>query len=430
MSSNVTSFPRSIRPAPSPLGLYIRAGRNDHKELLNFLASGDAGFCGVVLDATQSERDAELREHVLGRRLDAILDPCTQQSAMPGGYTPAHGKLPWGKSQPHTMDDFVGAAGRRLIAALANTVKELNFTEVIAPTHFIDGADDPWLEVDVESVRRLRRRLDGIGADMVPIVYSLALPYAVFRNPEQRQLIIERLRDAPIEAVWLKVGGLGAANTATATCNYISATRDFFDLGVPVVGDHIGGLTGLSLLASGAVGGLAHGLAMKERFDARSWARLGGSRGFMPQPRVYFPHLDLMLERDAAKVLLESAPRAKTLFGCRDTACCRRGITDMLENPARHFLYQRTRQIQELSGIPEHLRLPRFLEKHVRPTTDQALKVATMDWNGNEQLARKAREHRKRLDNLRVALGELSQRHPPRHFALLPETRAAREARV
>lgn len=39
--SNVTHLrPRIVRPAPELLGLYLRAGRNDHKALLNLFAAG------------------------------------------------------------------------------------------------------------------------------------------------------------------------------------------------------------------------------------------------------------------------------------------------------------------------------------------------------------------------------------------------------
>jgi hypothetical protein len=37
MADNVTylSRPRAVRTPPEPLGLYFRAGRNDHKEHMN-----------------------------------------------------------------------------------------------------------------------------------------------------------------------------------------------------------------------------------------------------------------------------------------------------------------------------------------------------------------------------------------------------------
>ena len=57
----------------------------------------------------------------------------------------------------------------------------------------------------------------------------------------------------------------------------------------------------------------------------------------MPK-RVYVRELDLLLKPDEARLLLESAARARSLFGCRERHICPRGVQDMLENPARHFL--------------------------------------------------------------------------------------------
>ena len=64
MADNVTYLPRprAVRPAPDPVGLYVRAGRNDHKALLNLLSAGDLRCFGVVIDAVHVGRHRELRE--------------------------------------------------------------------------------------------------------------------------------------------------------------------------------------------------------------------------------------------------------------------------------------------------------------------------------------------------------------------------------
>jgi hypothetical protein len=43
---------RLVRLAPDPLGLYVRAGRQDQKDLQSFITSGSAAFTGVVFEAT------------------------------------------------------------------------------------------------------------------------------------------------------------------------------------------------------------------------------------------------------------------------------------------------------------------------------------------------------------------------------------------
>lgn len=431
MTDNVAQFPgfpRSVRPAPDPLGLYLRVGRNDHRELLNVLAAGDGVCFGAVFDATQIGRHKELREQVAERKLDAILDPKTQPAATPGGYSDALGALPWGVGRPHAVGDFEDMQGRRLVAALGNFVLEHGFTQVLAPTHVLRSADDPWLAVDADVTRRLRSYLDREGGGRVPIIYSLALPHAAFRDREQRRVLVGALATLPIDAVWIKVEGFGSDAAPAAAQAYIAATADFHGLGIPVVADHVGGAVGLSLLAFGAAGGIAHGVTSGERFDAGAWRKPRRGKGFAPSWRVYVPAIDAMLKRADAAALVNKSSRAKAMFGCTDPSCCPRGVKDMLENPVRHFLCQRVGEVGRLGQIPEQLRPQRFLDQHLRPMTDRALAASTINWE-DLNMAKKMQGNRKRVDALRIVLGQLAERDPPQTFARLPLTRAAREGR-
>jgi len=430
---NVTPlFPRAVRPAPDPLGLYLRPGRNDHGEMLNLIASGDAGCFGAVFDPTFSDRHAVLREQITAHKLDAILDPKTQPAATPGGYTPALGGLPWGRGRPHVAADFQGIAGRRLIAELGDFVLANDFTQVMAPTHVLRGADDPWLAIDAAATCQLRGHLDCSGGGQVPIIYSLAVSNAMFRASDQRRQLIDVLRTLPITELWLKVDGFGAAASPTAARTYIAAAAEFHELGIPIVADQVGGVVGLSLLAFGAVGGIAHGITLGERFDTSAWRRPAPeeSSGFGPHRRVYVPAIDAMLKPKEARALIEISARTRGLFACNDSRCCPRGGLDMVEKPGRHFLYQRIKEITGLSQIPERLRPQRFLDQHLRAATDKALTAATINW-GEEPMAaamaKKMQDNRKRLDNLRIALGNHAEATPPESFAQLPKTRVARE---
>lgn len=429
MSDNFSAYPRMIRPAPEPLGLYFRAGRNDRACLLDWLASGNSGAMGCVVDPTLVKPQRDLIDQLLSNRLDAVLDPRTQASATIGGHTPSLGDLPWGRDRPHTPADFKETAGRRTVNAIADFVTDNGFTQVLAPTHFLRSPHDEWLDIDIESTRRLRNQLDRTGGQPIPIIYSLATNNAVLRDEVQRHELIDALKGVPMSQLWLKVDGFGSDATASAIRNYLAAAADFHELGVPVVADHVGGLAGLSLLAFGAVGGISHGITQGERFSSGNWFRKRAEGGFGAQRRVYVPKLDLMLKPEQAQALLNAAPRAKGLFGCTDSSCCPRGITDMLANPERHFLNQRVREIATLSQAPETLRPKRFLEDYLRPTTDAALFAANIAWQ-DDATTKKFQANRKRLDSTRIALSQHVQTTPPRSFAHHPKTRAARETRV
>jgi hypothetical protein len=428
LNSRIQLLPRSIRPVPDPLGLYLRVGRNDHREMLDLVPEGKLGCFGLVFEATALKRHRELRERALSTRLDAILDPRTQPAAMAGGHSDEIAALPWAASRPQTPDDFAGTRKRTIVSRIAEWVLEGGFTQVLAPTHVLQSGSDEWFEVDLASTRLLRERLDEANGKSVQILYSLAIPYATLRDPAERRALIKALQDVPLDAVWLRVDGLGARSTSNGIRNYIEAAREFEGLAVPIVADGMGGLAGLSLLAFGAVGGIAHGVTFGERVDNGNWRRPRTRSGFGNSRRVYVAELDLMLDPTDAETLLRS-PRARALFACHDTDCCRLGSRDMLDTPARHFLLRRARQVAALSNLHQPLRMQRFLEDQLRPATD-ALVQATRLRLEDASLQKILREQRKRLEVLRVDLAAFERQSQVAPHAEVPKTRIAREPRV
>ena len=421
--------PRAIRPVADPLGLFIRVGRNDHVELLSLIAQGHPQCFGFVFEAPLLTRHRELRDLVLKHRFDAILDPRSQPAATLGGHTREMAELPWGKDTPHTIDDFQGARGRRIAALLAHCVVSYGFTEVLTPTHLLQSSIDDWLSVDGDSTVWLRKELDAAGANEVQILYSLAIPYSTFRDVTERRALKIALRRLPINGVWLRIEGLGADATSNGVRNYIEGARDFATLELPVIADGIGGLAGLALMAFGAAGGLSHGVTFGERVDHSSWRQARPTSGFGPARRVYVPDLDLMIDPKTAAEFFASSNRAQ-VFGCRDSHCCPRGLTDMLERRAHHFLVQRMRQVAQLGRVHLPQRAERFLEEELRPVTDYLVQATGLRIK-DDKLKERLTAQRKRLDALRVSLGQLSRDGVCRPAAsILPKTRMARELRA
>ena len=399
--------PRLLRPAPDPIGLYFRAGRNDHRPLLDLLAAGESRFFGVVCDPTHVKFQRELVERATERRLDIILDPRTQASATPGGFTSTLGELPWGSGRVHVEDDFRGSGGRRLMGNLARFVAEHGYTQVLSPSHVIRSTADGWWEIDLRCAAELREELDRIGCSRVSVLGSVPITYSMLRNPAERRALIQGLKRSPIEGMWLAVDGVGSGSTSTAVRTYLEAVADFHSLGIPVIADHAGGLSGLAFTAFGGVGALAHGVTHGERFDTAHWRRPRSQQSFGMPRRVYVPALDMLLKPAEAQKLFAFGRRTTALFGCRDPQCCPRGVTDMLQNPAQHFLRQRIDEISKLSSIPNSLRASRFVEQTLRPITDTVLAAADLDWK-EPTMAKRMHEQRLRLDRMRIALGNLA----------------------
>lgn len=104
MASNVIHLPIGPRQEPhepAPLGFFVRVGYNDHREVLDLVASGERGICGLVIDAQDVTRHRELIGEAAHKGLHLILDPKTQPMALPGGHSQALAVLPWGVSRCH-----------------------------------------------------------------------------------------------------------------------------------------------------------------------------------------------------------------------------------------------------------------------------------------------------------------------------------------
>jgi len=421
--------PRSLRPVPDELGLYFRAGYNDHRDLAAAIAAGKRKFLGIVFEAHRVERHRELIDSAEKAKLECILDPCTQPAATPGGHSSSLANLAWGSDKPHRRNDFQGQALKEKANQIASFAIEHGFSQVMAPTHYLSRGSDPWHQIDIEATQRLRHALAVAQRRDIGIIYPLTMSYAVLRHEDERLQLLEGLDGLPINSLWVRIDPFGSDSTGTAVRNFVEASSDFHRVGVPVIGDQIGGLVGLSLLATSAVGGLSHGVTLKERFDAANWKRAKSGKGFMPSHRVYFPLLDLYFDVGRSRRIFDGSDRLKGHFGCSDPSCCPRGVIDMLENPGNHFLTQRMRQIDGLASIPESLRARQFLEQFMRPTADAVVRFASSrSLNEDEKL--RMERHRKRLDLLRIALEDLIGSMAPRTISVQPVARTIRENRL
>ena len=353
MSDNVIRLPRpaAARQPSGKLGLYLRPGYSQHKDMLDALAGGKKDFSGIVVEAGNVERrHHELISHAHQIGLDVILDPKTQAMATPGGYSKGMAQLPWGTDRPQTVDDYKGENGRKIARTIAEFAKAQGCTEILGPTHLLGGPNDRWLRHDINNMGHLRAALDEDG-NSIQLIYPLAISMQILRDPLQRDALIAALADAPMDALWLKIDNFGSDASGEKTVAYIQAVRAFHALGKPIIADHVGGVSALGLLSFGAVGGIAQGLTMLEGFTANRWKhppKEGRQSGNM-QTRVYLPEVDLLLKPADAEAFVSSSTRARSRFGCRDTHCCPGGLRDMLANPTRHFMHQRCHEVQEIS---------------------------------------------------------------------------------
>lgn len=422
--SNVIQLPRTrrLRPSPARLGHYLRVGHNDHREIAHLLAEGERGYLGLIVDPRAIRRHRELIAQAGNLGMDVVLDPKSHAAALIGGYSDSLGKLPWGLGRQATLADFTGSQGIRRADEIASFVNQSGCSALVAPTRLISDPNDPWFDAD----RRVAARLRAILPSKIALAYSLAVPMQVLRNADVRAALIEGLRGVDMDALWLKVENFGADATGEKVRAYIEAATDFHQLGVAIVADHAGGLPGLGLMAFGSVGGIAHGVMMLEGFKASSWRRVPSGSGRTPSPRVYVHGLDALISKADAAMLVDHSTRVRAQHACRDPRCCPRGFRDMTEQPVRHYLYRRAREVEALSAAPVSLRAGHFLEQSLRPRSDALAAVAALNLD-NERLTRTLSDKNRHMSRMRIALADLADRFDPQTIAQSPLSRQQRE---
>ena len=299
------------------------------------------------------------------------------------------------------------------------------FSQILGPTHLLTGPNDTWLRHDIDMMVWTAEQIKASTAE-IDLIYPLGVALDVLRNRAERQALVAALADAPCDAIWLKIENFGDDASGDKTTAYIDACRDFHERGVPVVGDHVGGLPGLGALAFGAVGGIAHGVTMLQNFSASGWRRpRTPSQGGGPVRRVYLPSLDILLKPEVAQALLTSSQRVRARCGCRDTHCCPHGVSDMISRPARHALYQRAREIEMLSGTPQSIRAAHYLDERVRRVSDDVASIAGLS-SLTPELRDRFRKKQGGVARFRQAMAHLAQLSTPETVAVVP----ADDARV
>lgn len=148
MNPSKAQFSRLVRAEPEPLGWYLRPSYVDHRALADAVAPGSVGLYGMVFDPLYENRHSGLRDLMIGRNRDAILDPRTQELGSIGGFNERLSALPWALDRPHRPDHFGDGYAHRIAHSLAEFIVEKRYTAVLAPTHYVDNANSPWLDID------------------------------------------------------------------------------------------------------------------------------------------------------------------------------------------------------------------------------------------------------------------------------------------
>ena len=325
--------------------------------------------------------------------------------ATEGRFGSAVTKLPWANpDRPWAPDDFGPGRNRNLARLMAEFAVQHGVSAALSPTHVIDPQDVQWRVIDLRFCELLRAELDRVGGRHIAIDYQVITTMANLKDETGRQQIARDADGLPIENIWFRISGFGATATGAGARHYIESMRDFNSVGHPIVADFVGGYAGLAAAAFGAAGAISHGVGQKENFRANDWKTQPTGGGGQPR-RGYFAELDRYFNEIQAHEIF-AARHSKSRLGCNNSSCCRDGYEDMIDNAHAHFITQRSRQIDSLSGIPEGRRVEHFLLNLVDPAVRTARFASRLKIQ-DESVKRLIDEARTRLIRFRDALADL-----------------------
>lgn len=423
MSENIVY----LHGQPKSVGHFLRVGTSGHRQLETLLGSGNMMIDRVVVDAS-----AALRQHDLVTALtevggELILDTNVAELSSIGRFGGAAKSAPWANPESVlTPDDLRPNANRDVIGQIARFAVKQGFHAVQAPAHVLEGSTDQLFGIDCAATAALRRSLDAEGGKHIGIDYPLMIKNASLRDPAQRRAFIAALKNVPFDNLWFRISGFGADATPMGLRRYIAAMMDFHRLEVPLVADGVGGLVGVAIAAFGAAGGICHGVAEKERFDASDWAKPPQAGGGGREKRVLMGGLDRLLSVKQVDALM-AAQGARSLLSCHDRSCCPNGLSDTLKDPKAHYLRQRARQIRELSAVPEARRSQHFLEKELAAAERVARSAAKLKVS-DEGLSNLLRRSSDRLEKMHAVLDALDGTIAGQPRAAVPLRRQGRGA--
>jgi hypothetical protein len=389
---------------PERLGSLLRPYSRDFAHLTNLVASGRPTGTGVIIDGRHLAQAAELTEAVRAKGQEIVLDSLGVEVFSPGGLAqPSIKSLPWVPRKRHASTPLDADEQRMLVEELAKAAIEARCTAVLAPTRFIQDIERDEVARDIDTAVALRHALDSAGGLKVRVYYPFIASLGLIASETVRQGILATLRGAvvanAIDAIWIRAIGFDAHSGATNLRRYVTGVRGFHELRVPVVGDRAGTL-GLPMLALGVTSAITSGITMGERYNPRPLFKPERGKGFIPPPRVYVPAIGAFLDRKRAAEILKHVS-LKNWCTCQRMCCRERGLSDMLDDPRRHFVVTRSEEVADLARIPTELRASQYMETWLRPASDRATKAMRVDPS--------LEGHRNRIDAWRATLGSILQ---------------------
>ena len=418
MNKVVVQFPvgQKLR---SPIAQFFRVG-DSHVKFGEMHASGQLPLSRVAFEAGRLKHQNQLAAQLKSEGVEITIDTGAAELSSPARFGTFVRHAPWLEEVPENPlgpSDFDESS----IERMAEMAIELGADRILAPTHFLgDRNFDGWLSVDAVSCTNLRRALDRLGGARIRIDYPVLHTLQGLIDPVSREALVETLSSLPIDALWIRLSGLGKEPGPQKVHSLIRMLGGLHNLGNPIILDYCSGLNAEAAEAFGVSSGAAGGILELDQFNARDWHKPPEVRdpdANFGRPRiVQVPGLGRGFRAHEFELLARARGGRKLLLQSEHANAS--SIDEMVRTRKLIQALHIARSQEALQRVPDLNRAGHFLSKTVaaaerlakdisflRPTEAQA-KAADVDL---ESLLKRTRVHADTMGKVADALERLHE---------------------
>lgn len=405
----IVKFPKQ-QTVFQPLGHYIRLGESSYRKVGELAAVGTIKSKRFVVDGSKIKHLKGIIQMLQGKGGEIVLDPRTIELSSPQKCGGMAAGAPWASEEKGLAlapDIFEAGHPSDIFGAIARCAVEYNVNAVLAPTHYLaDPSFDGWYELDLSGCQLLRKALDREGGSEISVDYLLAARLRDFNDDAFQSRVMADLPNLPIDNLWIR-GSMASPDTSPTNAERLVRTlAGWHNIGVPLVMDYMGGLTGEALLAMNVVSAISHGYGEQTSFTTTNWDKPPKARDSDDKEkkgrakRIGLSALGRSFTSGELEVLL-SAYGAKSLLLPNDRNILPNGVEDVRNDPRMFNAADTQRRISHIEETPTIKRPSYFWETRMREVVETAKKASKL--NPKREVAD---ENRVDLDKLRKRLTE------------------------
>ena len=407
---SVVAFPKQTTVF-QPIGHYVRLGEGSYRRIADLAAAGVIRSNRFVVDASKIAHLSGIILMLQGMDAEIVLDPKTVELSSLNKCKGMASGAPWAsdeRGKPLSPDVFTTDHPSGIFGAIARCAVEAGVNAVLSPSHYLaDPKFEGWYKIDLEACQLLRTALDREGGSDIAIDFLLAARLRDLSDARFQASVMEDLPNLPIENLWVRSSMTSPDKSPTNAQRLIRTLSGWHNIGVPIVMDYMGGLTGEALLAMNVASGIAHGIGEQSSFRTSNWKDRPKERDKTKPTgratRIGLSALGRSFTSAEIEVLL-SAHGAKSVLLPNDRNTLPNGIDDLRNDPRRFNASESQRRVTAIAETPTANRPDQFADKRMREVVATAKKAAKLN-----PKAEVATYHKVEMEKLRARLVDHSQ---------------------